>query len=104
MRRLRRSCHALSAVPSNMQRWSQVVGYDKAGRFKACDDAIAAVGRARDVLKKTDVKARGQGCILTGSCHMSKSRAVYQQIPAGRCAEGRRDSLPEGGRNEVEIP
>ena len=84
-----------------MQRWtSQVVGYDKAGRFKACDDAIAAVGRARDVLKKTDAKARGEGYLLTGS---SPPR-VAAFTTAGRRAEGGRDSLPEGGRNERDIP
>ena len=30
----------------------EVVTFDKAGRFKACDDALAAVGRARELLLK----------------------------------------------------
>ncbi|CAE7523086.1 unnamed protein product [Symbiodinium natans] len=38
----------------------KVIGYDKAGRFKACDDAIAAVGRARDLLKKSDAKDKAK--------------------------------------------
>eukprot|EP00438_Fugacium_kawagutii_P024710 Skav235550 [mRNA] locus=scaffold3067:265657:266194:+ [translate_table: standard] len=31
---------------------SQVISFDKAGRFKACDDAMSAVRRAREVLSK----------------------------------------------------
>mmetsp|Transcript_46043 Transcript_46043/g.85895 ORF Transcript_46043/g.85895 Transcript_46043/m.85895 type:complete len:255 (-) Transcript_46043:33-797(-) len=34
----------------------KVIEFDKAGRFKACDDAIAALGRARDVLKSDQVE------------------------------------------------
>ncbi|CAJ1401584.1 unnamed protein product [Effrenium voratum] len=38
----------------------KVVSFDKAGRFKACDDAMTAVGRARDVLQKDQEKAEFQ--------------------------------------------
>eukprot|EP00913_Durusdinium_trenchii_P027420 g25718.t1 len=31
----------------------KVISFDKAARFKACDDAMAAVGRAREVLAKS---------------------------------------------------
>ena len=36
---------------------TKVVSFDKAGRFKACDDAMTAVGRARDVLQKDQAGA-----------------------------------------------
>ena len=49
---------------SILARSNKVIGYDKAGRFKACDDAIAAVGRARDLLKKSDAKAAGKHDIV----------------------------------------
>lgn len=35
----------------------KLVGFDKASRFKACSDAMAAVGRVRDLLSKGDADA-----------------------------------------------
>ena len=35
-------------------RHRQVISFDKAARFKACNDAITAVGRARNILAKND--------------------------------------------------
>lgn len=37
---------------------SEVVSFDKAGRFKACDDALAAVARARELLLKEVLRPR----------------------------------------------
>eukprot|EP00434_Breviolum_minutum_P035075 symbB.v1.2.031048.t1/scaffold3436.1/size58694/9 len=38
----------------------KVVSFDKAGRFKACDDALAAVARARELLLKEAERAEFQ--------------------------------------------
>lgn len=70
----------------------EVVSFDKAGRFKACDDALSAVARARDLLQKETSTATFQKeavtwsflCMPRGVQHRREPGELLRAHPKGQ--------------------